>query len=120
MNVYPSIDELIPKPLKAVLPHSLTEEISERYATLGEKYLTERTLPDGRHINGMMFTDRIVNCREEVVDGVFCILGQIFKDVNIGQHEPTEGLYEMLEGLSRIYSMCVQLEGQQKYTNVAP
>lgn len=119
-KVYPSIEELIPKSLKAFLPQSLVEEISVRYETLGDKYLTEQILPDGRQINGMIFSDRLVNCREEVVDAVFCILGQIFKDVNHGKHEPSENLSEMLGGLTKIYSLCVQMEEQQDYTNVSP
>ena len=106
--------------MKAFLPQSLVEEIAERYETLGEKYLTDQALPDGRRINGMIFTDRIVNCREEVVDAVFCILGQVFKDVHHGQHSPTENLDVMLDGLVKIYSLCVQLEEQQNYTNVSP
>jgi hypothetical protein len=120
LMVYPSIEELIPKSMQAVLPQSLAEEITERYETLGEKYLTEQMLPDGRHINGMIFTDRMVNCREEVVDAVFCVLGQAFKDVHHGHTEPSENLGAMLDGLVRIYSLCVQMEQQQNYTNVSP
>ena len=118
--VYPSIDELIPKPMKAILPSSLIDEITERYETLGEKYLTDREVAPGVRINGMIFTDRIVNCREEVVDAVFCILGQIFKDVRHGMHEPTENLDTILNGLTMIYSLCVQMESQKNYTNVSP
>lgn len=61
------------------MPEELIAEIKQRYETLGEKYLTDNLTEDGRRINGMMYTSRIDNCNEEVVDAVFCIIGWIFK-----------------------------------------
>lgn len=116
MNVFPSIDELAPRSIRAIVPEYLMKEIEERYSTLGEKYLTDQEAPDGRRINGMMFTDRIVNCREEVIDAAFCILGQTFKDVQAGR-TPSDYLYSMLMGLIEIYSMCVSLEESGDYVN---
>lgn len=78
-QVYPSIQELVPSELRRELPDALYNEIAFRYATLGEKYMTDKQFSDGRFINGMMFTNRIENCIEEVVDAVFCILGWILK-----------------------------------------
>ena len=88
----------------AILPDSLAAEIKERYETLGDKYLSDKFHTDGRQINGMMFTDRIINCKEEVVDAVFCILGQIFKETVKGI-EPSENMFPMLYGLIQVYSL---------------
>lgn len=104
MEPYPSISELLPPLLLAKIPHKLAEEITERYATLGEKYLTDALHTDGRRINGMMFTDRMVNMNEEIVDAVFCAVGQIFKDTNAGKL-PSENLAYILDGLTELYTM---------------
>ena len=103
---YPSIDELMPQVLLSLIPASLAAEIRERYLTLGDKYQTMYQHTDGRFINGMMFTDRIDNCLEEVVDAVFCILGQIFKDTEVNI-EPSANLYSILEGFIHIYSLLM-------------
>jgi hypothetical protein len=114
LNVYPSAEELMPSILKAKLPASLVDEIAVRYETLGDKYLTEAVSSDGRRVNGMMFTDRIQNCREEIVDAVFCILGQIFKDGVTG-NQPDDNLYFLLEGLIEIYSGLAYMEESKNY-----
>lgn len=103
-NVFPSTEELIPPVLLAKLPAKLVKDIADRYETLGEKYLTEEVYFDGRRINGMMFTSRIDNCLEEVVDAVFCILGWIFKVAHKGQAIPINA-YSCLTGLIEVYSM---------------
>lgn len=118
-DVYPSVDELMPRSLLAMLPQQLVEEISDRYRELGAKYLSDKFWPDGRQINGMLFTDRMENCREELVDAAFCILGQIFKDSEHSDREPHDLLYEMLAGLISLYSMCVALEESGEYANVS-
>lgn len=116
-GVYPSIEELAPREIRAIVPALLMEEIEERYSTLGEKYLTEHLHPDGRRINGMMFTDRIVNCREEVVDAAFCLMGQIFKDIKIQGKEPNDAIYTMLKMCIDMYSLCVAMEELEDYWN---
>lgn len=103
-KVYPSIDELLPLEMLVIIPDNLAREIIERYETLGPKYLTDNLTEDGRQINGMMYTDRIVNCIEEIVDAVFCIVGQIFKDTSKGA-EPSQNLYTILDGLIQIYKL---------------
>lgn len=118
-EVYPSSEELMPRSLLSLLPQTLVEEIEIRYRELGTKYLSGRTWPDGRQINNMLFTDRMINCREELVDAVFCILGQIFKDIQHGDDQPNDVLYDMLSGLIAVYSMCVAMEENGLYTNVS-
>lgn len=76
---YPSESELLDPEILAMIPASLAEEVRHRYKTLGNKYLTAQQHYDGRFINGMMFTSRIDNCLEEVVDAVFCVIGWLFK-----------------------------------------
>ncbi len=78
-NVYPSTEELLTPYWKARLPATLVEEITTRYETLGEKYVTAHKRNDGRFINGMMYTSRVTNAVEEVVDAVFCMIGWAFK-----------------------------------------
>lgn len=114
MNVYPSIDELMPAELRNLLPGPLAVEIQERYETLGEKYLTDGLNSDGRRINGMMFTDRIINANEEIVDAVFCMLGQIFKDVAAGK-EPHNDVYDAMEGMIKIYQILKLMEQRGDY-----
>lgn len=106
IDPYPSIDELIPQVMYAKLPAALALEIADRYQTLGGKYQTMYQHTDGRFINGMMFTDRIQNCLEEVVDGVFCLLGDIFRYSAAGI-EPTDNIYTILDGLIQVYSLLV-------------
>lgn len=111
----------MPKPLLSIIPSELAREIEERYEKLGAKYLTDQTTEDGRPINGLMFTSRIENCREEVVDAVFCILGWIFKsnvptgnlvgNMNTGFHlengGPPDSAYDALRALINVYGICV-------------
>lgn len=118
-NVYPSIEELIPSILRSKLPATLIEEITERYETLGEKYLTDEVTEDGRRVNGMCYSDRIVNCREEIVDGVFCILGQILKE-QLVEKEPDDRLYELLIALIEIYSSLKFIENEGDYVIALP
>ena len=118
-DVYPSADELLPRSMLGILPAALVVEITERYESLGTKYLSDKFWPDGRQINSMLFTDRIVNCREKVIDAVFCILGQIFKDLNHSDNQPDDALYSMLEALIAVYSICVSMEEGERYTNVS-
>lgn len=110
----------MPKPLLSIIPSELAREIEERYEKLGAKYLTDQTTEDGRPINGMMFTSRIENCREEVVDAVFCILGWIFKvnhdigadgekrfRIHYHEPEPPDSAYDALRALINVYGICV-------------
>lgn len=92
------------------------EEIKTRYETLGEKYLTDQLTEDGRRINGMMFTDRVVNCREELIDAAFCVIGQIYKEAISGR-VPDDSFYALLEGCIDMYSLCVALEEGGEYVN---
>lgn len=101
---YPSVDELIPYELKTRIPVALYDEIVYRYHTLGGKYLTEHKHDDGRRINGMMFTNRVENCIEEIVDAVFCILGWIFKHISEGS-TPPDSAFTALEQLINLYSL---------------
>ena len=105
-SVYPSISELIPPALEAKIPSSLYKEIVNRYLTLGPAYLTGFLNVDGRPINGMMYTDRISNALEEIVDAQFCVLGEIFKRFARGIG-PNENLYTLLDGINQIYSLLV-------------
>lgn len=104
MNVYPSVEELMPNILKSRIPDTLARDIEERYTTLGGKYLTEKSHHDGRLINNMMFSNRIQECLEEVVDAVFCVLGWIFKYTTKGE-EPPNVAFSALTGLIEIYSI---------------
>ena len=103
---YPSIGELIPPSLEAIIPSSLYKDIANRYITLGSNYLTEFLTVDGRPINGMMYTDRVQNCIEEIVDAAFCVIGEIFKRTAKGI-EPNANLYTLLEGIIQIYGLLV-------------
>lgn len=85
---YPSVDELLPLESLRILPENLSIDIATRYRDLGGKYLTDKLHDDGRRINGMMFTDRIENCLEEIIDGAFCIVGEIFKLKAAGMQVP--------------------------------
>ena len=105
-EMYPSLNELIPPSLEAIIPSSLYKDIANRYITLGSNYLTEFLTVDGRPINGMMYTDRVQNCIEEIVDAQFCVLGEIFKRTARGI-EPNENLYTLLEGINQIYGLLV-------------
>lgn len=108
--VYPSIEELMPELLLTKIPASLAREIEHRYVKLGDKYLTDNFTEDGRRINAMMYTNRIENGLEEIVDAVFCILGWIFKHLRNGT-EPPEAAYQSLMGLIEVYSiMSVEKE----------
>lgn len=114
-NVYPSIEELMPRPLLNILPSPLVEDVVTRYRELGDKYLTYALHTDGRRINGMMYTDRVVNANEEIVDAVFCMLGQIFKDTSKGM-EPRDNIYVALELMIKLYQI-LKLEEQSGYYN---
>jgi len=94
----------MPIQLKRLLPAELSEEVATRYATLGEKYLTDRVHTDERRINGMMDTNRLVNANEEIIDAVFCMLGQIFKDT-VTNKEPSDNIYAALEGMIKVYQI---------------
>lgn len=114
-NVYPSIEELMPEPLLNLLPGPLAADVAARYLNLGEKYLTDALHTDGRRINGMMYTDRVVNANEEIIDAVFCMLGQIFKDTSKGM-EPRDNIYVALELMIKLYQI-LKLEEQSGYYN---
>jgi hypothetical protein len=103
-NVYPNLEELMPEVLLSRLPVTLVRDISERYLTLGGKYLSNEVHTDGRPINAMMFTSRVVNCIEEVVDGAFCMIGQAFKQQAAGE-QPDDYIYDALMGLVEIYAL---------------
>lgn len=110
----------MPAPLLSIIPASLAKELEERYENLGTKYLTEITHDDGRLVNQMMYTSRIQNCREEVVDAVFCILGWILKATLPENPEsrfvfqpnsPPDSAYEALKALIMVYSLlCAEYE----------
>lgn len=104
---YPSIDELMPEELLAKIPATLARDIKERYDTLGEKYLTINTQEDGRLINGMMYTNRVENCIEEIIDAVFCMLGWIFK-ARAMDLVPNDSAYFAMTGLIEVYSLLMQ------------
>lgn len=106
IDVYPSVSELIPPSLEAKIPGSLYKDIANRYLTLGAKYMTEYVTVDNRPINGMMYSDRIQNCIEEIVDAAFCVLGEIFKRSLKGK-DPGNNLYILLDGIIQIYSLLV-------------
>lgn len=110
-NVYPSIEELMPEVMLGLIPASLAHEITERYETLGTKYLSDQKHTDGRPINAMMFTSRVANCREEIVDAAFCMLGTIFKADAAGEEIP-DWAYTILRGCIEIYSMLVAVQEQ--------
>lgn len=110
-DVYPSIDELMPEVLLARIPEALARDIRERYATLGTKYLTEDLHTDGRRINAMMYTSRVANANEEIVDAAFCMLGEIFK-ANVNQEEIPDWTYQVLLGCIEIYSMLKAVEAE--------
>lgn len=112
--VYPSMEELLPDVLRALVPAKLCDDMTVRYATLGEKYLTEKKYSDGRFINSMMDTSRIQNCVEEVVDAVFCILGWIFKCKVSGADYP-HSAYVILRGLIEVYSLLEAEKAQNAY-----
>lgn len=103
---YPSISELIPPSLEAKIPSSLYKDIANRYTTLGINYLSDFYTVDNRPINAMMYTDRIQNALEEVIDACFCICGEIFKR-NAKGIEPGDNLYTLLDGIIQIYSLLV-------------
>jgi hypothetical protein len=103
-NVYPSIEELMPSILLTKIPASLADEIRTRYETLGEKYLTPNVHSDGRFVNAMMYTSRVANCLEEIVDSVFCVLGWIFKAQVDGRRIP-DSAFACLDMLIDIYSL---------------
>ena len=105
-SMYPSLNELIPPSLEAKIPGSLYKDIANRYLTLGPAYLTDFLTVDGRPINGMMYSDRVVNCIEEIVDAQFCVIGEIFKR-NAKGIDPGENLYTLLDGINQIYSLLV-------------
>jgi hypothetical protein len=115
MDVYPSIEELLPKVLLAKIPAALADEIAVRYTTLGDKYLTDKFHTDGRRINGMMDTDRVTNCNEEVVDAVFCIIGQIFKNKQAKNTETDLELSFVLDALISIYSALAGMFNRGEY-----
>lgn len=125
-NVYPSIEELMPDSLLSIIPANLAKEIEERYRTLGDKYLTENTTEDGRRINGMMYTSRIDNGLEEIVDAVFCVLGWILKtSPKAAAHStlyytvpitPPDSAYTALTGLIEIYSLLKAEQASGAYS----
>lgn len=108
-TVYPSIEELMPEVMQSIIPEALAREIRDRYATLGTKYLTEERHVDGRFINAMMYTSRVANCREEIVDAAFCMLGTIFK-AQADNDEIPDWAYTILRGCIEIYSMLKTVE----------
>lgn len=110
-GVYPSIEELMPEVMLARIPESLARDIRERYATLGTKYLTDQVHTDGRKINAMMFTSRVANANEEIVDAAFCMLGTIFK-AQANKEEIPDWSYQVLMGCIEIYSMLKAVEAE--------
>lgn len=110
-SVYPSIEELMPEVMQALIPEALAKEIRERYLTLGTKYATDQVHTDGRRINAMMFTSRVANCREEIVDAAFCMLGTIFK-AQAAEEEIPDWAYTILRGCIEIYSMLMAVQSE--------
>ena len=107
-HVYPSIEELMPQEMYGMIPASLAMDIQERYATLGEKYLTEQRHTDGRMINNCMFKDSAQDAIEEVVDAVFNTLVMIFKS-RVQDTVPSDYVYTCLKGLMEVYSLLYTL-----------
>lgn len=104
LGVYPSTAELMPEMMLNILPANLATEVAERYEGLGLKYATDKLHLDGRLINAMMFTSRVANCREEVVDSVFCMLGWIFES-RVKTGTIPDSAYTILQGLIQIYGI---------------
>lgn len=102
-TVYPSIDELLTSELQARVPQSLAEWITERYAVLGPKYLTDDMRFDGRRINACMNKSSVQDALEEVVDSVFNILVWLFKLRISGRN--TASAHSALLGLIEIYAL---------------
>lgn len=98
------MDELLPDILKARIPMKLAQEIEERYTTLGLKYMTEQRWDDGRLINACMFTNRIENALEEIIDAVFCVLGWILKYRQLNRQIP-DSAYHALIGMIELYAL---------------
>jgi hypothetical protein len=116
-SVYPSFQELCPAIMETRLPARLISEMAMRYESLGDKYLTEQLHTDGRRINAMMFTSRVGNCIEEVVDSVFCVLGWIFKAKRLGKPIPPSA-YPCLDMLTQVYSLLsAEFELEQSKPN---
>lgn len=108
-NVYPNISELMPEPLLAMVPVLLARDIETRYASLGTKYLTEERHTDGRQINALMYTSRVANANEEIVDAFFCMLGTAFK-ATVNEEEIPDWVYEVMTGLIHIYGVLKMVE----------
>lgn len=96
----------------ALLPASLVDEIKDRYATLGEKYLTDEYTQDGRRINACMTKSSWQDAREEVVDAAFNVLVQIFKDNN--NDNLSNEAYSVLENLADIYGLIMVLRFREE------
>lgn len=101
----------MPEVMQSVIPEALAREIRERYATLGTKYLSDQKHTDGRTINAMMFTSRVANCREEIVDAAFCMLGEIFK-AQVADEDIPDWAYTILRGCIEMYSMLKAVEAE--------
>lgn len=106
-EVYPSIQELLPDTLLSIIPAKLAQDITERYERLGPAYATENRFKDGRFINGMMYTNRVENAIEEIVDAVFCMAGWIFK-AEARELEPPDSAFLALNALIDCYSLLMQ------------
>lgn len=122
-NVYPSINEILPTYLLSRVPSSLVEEIKERYAILGPKYVTEQIYSDGRSINGCMLKSSVQDAIEEVVDAVFNTLVWLTKLSHENDEQGfrvSENAGHILLGLIEIYSLlCMEKEADaRKYSNV--
>lgn len=106
-QVYPSIEELLPPDLQARVPASLDAWVRERYASLGDKYLTTDIMPDGRRVNSCMYKSSVQDALEEVVDAVFNVLVWLFKLRLEGRQ--LVAAHSALLGLIELYAL-LQLE----------
>lgn len=106
-NVYPSIEELTPETIKAIVPALLIEEIEFRYNELGDKYITVYKHPDGRQINACMFNSSVQDCREEVVDAVFNVLVWALKLHMHGDIQASTNAGLILKDLIHVYGLLI-------------
>lgn len=82
-NVYPNTDEIMPPAIRRRLSTFVVQDIQDRYAKLGPKYIGPLMHTDGRRINQCMTNNSAQDALEEIVDAIFnvCILNLKGHDV---------------------------------------
>lgn len=106
LEVYPSIDELMPHVMLGFVPGALAQEVTERYENLGLKYLTNKKTEDGRWVNACMDKSSVQDCREEVIDAVFNTLVWIFKGSK-SEQGIAPNAYPVLKNLIECYGILL-------------